>query len=1604
MTSESTKEEKNMVPKSEVKQAQSITVLNLPFGDVVGSYVVIKHGSEKYKTSRLDGTKSGAIQWDDRFEIQFLSLTDSLAFELRRRRPFFKCISFPSRLLGTSQVQVRELAQCRGQGVEVLVNNRNIKFVIRATSDFKDSVEEPTTSQALIHSETPDSTPLTKNTSNTLQVMQTRDARASEPNLPTRSADLGPNMDAAILKPSTLSKVVEAAEPVMQVLERLSKVHPIAELAWIAVSGIYEIVKAIDKQHQDIVALYKVMLDIYQAATQKDSLTETLKSDGNLRRIFDAMVKHSMDSYMVISDYLSKSVLRRIFQSGDVKNWISEYTQIFKDLEKQLSETQIKVTTVSVLGIKAKMEQIDRNVADVRIEQSLELLKKGNTLPPKSHCLQGTRRNTVRRIMDWVMKGDEPIFWLFGVAGSGKSSLMGTLHNMFVGMGFKSRLAAFIRFDRNDYNNAGMFIQTLAYKLAHFDHRLAEAIVDALAENEQIVDVTDLSEQLDRLILGPLKKHGQDFGKEGSIVIIVDGLDECTHSDRAETDFRDQLLKLLVENPFRDFPFVRLVLASRPEEDINRMLAVREHIVAFPLDITTDETKADIKYFLEHKLSETGLLHPGSRFSELYHERDAVNQLSIRASGLFIWASTVVAFIAGYPEERLRRILDTDVPVNALQALNTLYTAALDSVAGEGDSNEDIRADIRVVLGRIMAVNSVSYVTSAILDRPCTGSSAVKSVNATRVLEKLWSVVQKGEAESLSFLHKSFDDFLTDHTRCPKEYYIDVKEYLLDWTFICTSYLIDFLKSNVEYPRDGPESEADHLAFLDFAIISWSRFLKKLSFQDLESRSDVRDALKTMLQTYLLRLMYLTYISELTDEEPENHSDFGQLICDGSEFITCVDPDEERTARISKRFQWLCHKRSGRMYNYYMPVFVKMASGSRRYPDIIEAIEKDLAPPILDSGSLDVDSLIEILEIPEKIILEGPEPFEYWARHLPDELWQQIFDQAADEDVISSYGLPTNMAECVWYRNGFGEWALRTPQEAINLLQRQSYATKKTIMRTCRTWRRVGSETFFRCLFFSDAQKLILLSEHLKSFPQRSPASSPGWWTRRLHLARYNVSSFPNEESFSTALSTILSHTPNLQILIIDYPLSTSSFSSFAPYLRPRSSTRPPSSFSPQTTPGHPLHTLSLHLPFECLPKLIWALDSLPNLVSLQITFDQPTQETLEREELVLGSAGNLALELKRLQQLVLKGGCGLFLEQAASWEMPSLRGLGVDLGSMRNPNTNTNTTAPSATSDAGAYPDLIDFLEKQPQSPSSGSLSPPHGLKLIYLDINSIPPMNVPRILEACPRLEVFCFNADWKMDPMPQQQHFSNSLGYAYNQVTQPQTQLTLTPHSTIHTIGLHGLSYAFGVGYAAAYAEVEPLRASRVVRSNDANFRALGATATGTTYERQSQLRQLRVLSRGLLRDLEREGGPGDGSKSKSSESKSPDKGKGNGSVERPSVSASAPTLTPSSALDSLGLSDLNLGNFQFEYGLGLGGGPSNTNGLGATNSNGNSGIVRLGGLTGMQRWETYWDQCSRLGVRLEDCTGEALGELPEDSEDEYLEEGEELEGQEASNYFC
>lgn len=243
------------------------------------------------------------------------------------------------------------------------------------------------------------------------------------------------------------------------------------------------------------------------------------------------------------------------------------------------------------------------------------------------------------------------------------------------------------------------------------------------------------------------------------------------------------------------------------------------------------------------------------------------------------------------------------------------------------------------------------------------------------------------------------------------------------------------------------------------------------------------------------------------------------------------------------------------------------------------------------------------------------------------------------------------------------------------------------------------------------------------------------------------------------------------------------------------------------------MRTAHWHVPAELLPKVIWALDALPLLVSLSVEFDAPLKEA---DTLTLGSAQDVKLHLPNLQQLILRGHSAEFMHQLSGWSIPLLRSFSFDYG--------------SKTEDV---PDVISFLGT-------------HGTSLLFLDLNCIPTLDIRTIFDLCPLLTAFSFNLDWKIPPATENNHNDDAID--------PHTVvLTNRPHEHIAHIGLHGLLFAFGVGLASAYAKEDPLRALPVQRTNDANFSAL---VTKTLFPR---LERVRVLNQTVLIDLERTNGP-------------------------------------------------------------------------------------------------------------------------------------------------
>ncbi|PBK66175.1 hypothetical protein ARMSODRAFT_891031, partial [Armillaria solidipes] len=84
--------------------------------------------------------------------------------------------------------------------------------------------------------------------------------------------------------------------------------------------------------------------------------------------------------------------------------------------------------------------------------------------------MQGTRVETINALVSWIGECDDSILWCSGLAGTGKSSLVGTLHSLLsFHTSSRSRLAAFIRYDRTEYPNSSELITSIAYSLGMFD-------------------------------------------------------------------------------------------------------------------------------------------------------------------------------------------------------------------------------------------------------------------------------------------------------------------------------------------------------------------------------------------------------------------------------------------------------------------------------------------------------------------------------------------------------------------------------------------------------------------------------------------------------------------------------------------------------------------------------------------------------------------------------------------------------------------------------------------------------------------------------------------------------------------------------------------------------------------------------------------------------------------------------------------------------------------------------------------------------------------------------------------------------------------------------
>ena len=406
-----------------------------------------------------------------------------------------------------------------------------------------------------------------------------------------------------------------------------------------------------------------------------------------------------------------------------------------------------------------------------------EVMDETNRTP----CFKNTRHNVINDIMEWIADDKaKKVLWVYGLAGSGKSTLSTTIAQK---MRELQRLGAFFFFNRDiPQRNYATLIRTLAYRLATFDARIGALISRIVAKNENIAEMP-LEFQFSNLLSASALESVEWPG--GPIVLIIDALDECG----SEAD-RKILLRVLSKG-FSDLPsFIRVIVVSRPEQDIQRELGSLSGLRPYALDIDSVTNKDDISQFIRHRLEEIRVAD--GYLGDHWPGDDKISSLVSGAGGLFIWASTACLYIEdGYPNRRLSELVNKQPDSNSsgpFAQLDSLYKTGLQSAGFWNDRL--LRSDCCNILGVILCarVPLSCSVIDALLALP-QDTPSLKSVSRLRC------VLHVSETEQIR-IHPSFHDYLSE--RCSDQpWSIDLECHNKELALRCINLLDKELRENI---------------------------------------------------------------------------------------------------------------------------------------------------------------------------------------------------------------------------------------------------------------------------------------------------------------------------------------------------------------------------------------------------------------------------------------------------------------------------------------------------------------------------------------------------------------------------------------------------------------------------------------------------------------------------------------------------------------------------------------------------------------------------------------------------------------------------------------
>ena len=444
-------------------------------------------------------------------------------------------------------------------------------------------------------------------------------------------------------------------------------------------------------------------------------------------------------------------------------------------------------------------------------------------------CLRGTRKDVLWEVERWLTgEQEQHVFWLNGLAGTGKSTIAQTVAETAFADG-KLGASFFCSRDFTGRSNLRAILPTLAFQLAYkYPHFRGELLQVLKAHPD--VGQGSLCSQMEMLVVGPLETTNI------STLIIIDALDECKDEEPASAIL--SVLSRYVDK----IPHVKFFITGRPEPRIRsgfRLPSLRPITEVFRLhDVARSSVDRDIKLYFRTQLMDIAKSRSDCDFTEDWPSSSDIDVLCTKAAGLFVYASTVVKFVAfryQTPTEQLEQIisLPQNTAYEGRAGVDLLYTQILEQAAVDISTVQNdgkIYSCFKTVVGAVLLVyNSLSVKAL---------SDLLRLSNISTTLHSLHSVllIPESPEDPICTFHKSFPDFLTDPVRCKNEkFLVEPSAHHADILLSCLRIMKEKLKRNIcnldDYVvlsevKDLPDQKKNNIGdALEYACQFWTKHL-----------------------------------------------------------------------------------------------------------------------------------------------------------------------------------------------------------------------------------------------------------------------------------------------------------------------------------------------------------------------------------------------------------------------------------------------------------------------------------------------------------------------------------------------------------------------------------------------------------------------------------------------------------------------------------------------------------------------------------------------------------------------------------------------------------